>query len=144
MHTLKYNNVFVSVIELWLIPHISVQTNKIQLKSNEWTLPGAGPSSLCSVSYVATHNFTKHGQTLPGQCGNISYFIFVLQMWKWQCKLWEHSAPEHQQTFQIVCTPLPSMEDDGISSAPETKRNLIFSPFLHNRHRRNRGILSPC
>lgn len=35
------------------------------------------------------------------------YFIFVLHMWKWQCKLWEHSASQHQQTFQMVCTPLP-------------------------------------
>lgn len=35
------------------------------------------------------------------------YFIFVLHMWKRQCKLWEHSAPEHQQIFQVVCTPLP-------------------------------------
>lgn len=46
---LKYRNVFVSEIELWLIPHISLQTNKIPLQGSEWILLGAGLYLLCSA-----------------------------------------------------------------------------------------------
>lgn len=49
MHLLKYSNVFISVIELWLIPHISLQTNKNPLQGNEWILLEADPYLLCSL-----------------------------------------------------------------------------------------------
>lgn len=53
-HTSKYSNVFISVIELWLIPHISLQTDKKPLQGNERILLGAGPYLLCSAQSVAT------------------------------------------------------------------------------------------
>lgn len=141
MHTLKYNNIFVSVIELRLIPHISVQTNKILLKGNEWILPGAGPIFSLFCLICSHTQFCKAWANTTRTMWQ--YFIFHI------CVANVKVTVQAVRTFSIrtpadlpdrVHTPA-STEDKGISSVPETKRNLIFSPFLHSRHYRIISLL---